>query len=330
MLLNKIISTTYQIVGRKFLKKNIVPVLCFHHIGGTPNIMFPPMNKDRFYALMRFYKQHFNLVNFSRLNKDNHAGEKPLLIITFDDGYTDFYHHALPVLQELQIPATLFVITNYASGIEKSSWTDRFNHVIHALYQEGRKTNLVFRDKNYIISSDAKKSFRNGLQLYFELLKIQNTERNEYIAHLTDRYKLPENGNNYLNWEQIKETLKSGIEIGSHTISHTPLTTIHNHSQLINEVRGSKEEIESRLNTKIHSFAFPNGQFNSEIIRISEEAGYKYLFTSEQCLFRYFPERNHYIIPRILISSDNFKKNIVKTLNMHKFFKNKDISDLST
>lgn len=34
-------------------------------------------------------------------------------IVTFDDGYECLYHHALPVLRELQVPATIFVPTAY-------------------------------------------------------------------------------------------------------------------------------------------------------------------------------------------------------------------------
>jgi len=34
--------------------------------------------------------------------------------ITFDDGYQDFYDHALPMLQRKGIPSAIFVMTDYA------------------------------------------------------------------------------------------------------------------------------------------------------------------------------------------------------------------------
>jgi peptidoglycan/xylan/chitin deacetylase (PgdA/CDA1 family) len=34
-------------------------------------------------------------------------------VVTFDDGYENVYHHAWPVLRELSIPATVFVVTSY-------------------------------------------------------------------------------------------------------------------------------------------------------------------------------------------------------------------------
>jgi peptidoglycan/xylan/chitin deacetylase (PgdA/CDA1 family) len=35
------------------------------------------------------------------------------VVITFDDGFRDFYTHALPILQEHQFPATMFVVSGF-------------------------------------------------------------------------------------------------------------------------------------------------------------------------------------------------------------------------
>src|SRR3990172_5351239 len=43
--------------------------------------------------------------------------------VTFDDGYRDLLEHALPVLKEYRIPATVFVVTD---GVGK---TDAWNEV---------------------------------------------------------------------------------------------------------------------------------------------------------------------------------------------------------
>ncbi len=37
--------------------------------------------------------------------------ERPV-VITFDDGYADFYHHALPVLKRYNFPATIYVVSD--------------------------------------------------------------------------------------------------------------------------------------------------------------------------------------------------------------------------
>lgn len=41
------------------------------------------------------------------------AAAKPLVAITFDDGFSGVHRHALPVLQQYRVPATLFLVTKY-------------------------------------------------------------------------------------------------------------------------------------------------------------------------------------------------------------------------
>ena len=36
-----------------------------------------------------------------------------MFVVTFDDGYDNIYHHAWPILKEMSIPATVFVVTDY-------------------------------------------------------------------------------------------------------------------------------------------------------------------------------------------------------------------------
>ncbi|MFN3652457.1 MAG: polysaccharide deacetylase family protein [Armatimonadota bacterium] len=40
------------------------------------------------------------------------SSRKPLVSLTFDDGYVNFFSHALPILRRYQMPATLFLVTD--------------------------------------------------------------------------------------------------------------------------------------------------------------------------------------------------------------------------
>ena len=42
--------------------------------------------------------------------------------VTFDDGYRDFIDHALPTLELLEIPATMFAVTGFLAGRATCSW----------------------------------------------------------------------------------------------------------------------------------------------------------------------------------------------------------------
>ena len=55
---------------------------------------------------------------------------KPVLI-TFDDGYADFLEHAVPVLVDLKMPATLFVVSGLVG--KTNAWDRRFGEPERAL-----------------------------------------------------------------------------------------------------------------------------------------------------------------------------------------------------
>jgi peptidoglycan/xylan/chitin deacetylase (PgdA/CDA1 family) len=92
-----------------------VTVIGYHSIddSGSP-ISFGPA---AFAQQMRFLRRHGYPVVPLRAVFDWLAGGKPVpenaVAITFDDGFASVRKHAWPVLQELKMPATVFVTTDY-------------------------------------------------------------------------------------------------------------------------------------------------------------------------------------------------------------------------
>ena len=48
-----------------------------------------------------------------------------VFVVTFDDGYDSIYHHAWPILKELSVPATVFVVTSFLDA-ERPFVSDRW------------------------------------------------------------------------------------------------------------------------------------------------------------------------------------------------------------
>lgn len=85
------------------------------------------------------------------------------------------------------------------------------------------------------------------------------------------------NANHKLRWEQIAEMLNSGHIIGSHTVTHRPLSQLSRH-ELTEELLRSKNELEDRTGMGIDYLALPYGISNQQVQELAVKAGYRKLF----------------------------------------------------
>ena len=67
------------------------------------------------------------------------------------------------------------------------------------------------------------------------------------------------------------------ITIASHTISH-PLLSRCNKTAMKRELEGSKQQLEELISKKVEMFAYPNGDYNSQVIQVVHDTGYKWVF----------------------------------------------------
>ena len=64
-----------------------------------------------------------------------------------------------------------------------------------------------------------------------------------------------------LSWTQAKDLADAGIELGAHTKTHPDLRRLTN-EQLMDELDGSRRELEDRLGQGVETFAYPYGSLN--------------------------------------------------------------------
>ena len=79
---------------------------------------------------------------------------------------------------------------------------------------------------------------------------------------------------NMLSWGEIKELAESGIEIGSHNMTHRVPIELSS-KELEEELRSSKKTLEDKLNISVISFSLPTGFFDKRVADLAREAGYK-------------------------------------------------------
>lgn len=107
------------------------PIFLYHHIRPFDrNLSKAELNltvwQDIFEEQLNFFnRQSFHSIDLKELYDYFHQG-KPLppkpYILTFDDGYEDFYQVAWPILRKYQIKATVFVITDFVGQSGYLTW----------------------------------------------------------------------------------------------------------------------------------------------------------------------------------------------------------------
>lgn len=107
-------STIARLPG--FRPDSRVVVLLYHSISDTT--AHASASLEMFRLHLEWLKAHCEVVPFDQILDHNAMTnhEKPVVAITFDDGYTDNYFNAFPLLAEYGLPATFFVSTGLIDG----------------------------------------------------------------------------------------------------------------------------------------------------------------------------------------------------------------------
>jgi peptidoglycan/xylan/chitin deacetylase (PgdA/CDA1 family) len=286
-----------------------------------PNISATPDMFDRQIAYM---KQNFDMVSASDFSAYlGGSGHLPshAAIITFDDGYSDNYTIAYPVLKKHGVSALIFITTDFV-GLSKPSFWD----VAACAFAHTEKTSAILPlTGEQTWSNDREK--HSVMMRWIEMLKtVPEAEKQEYARQLPVVLAVESAitlcQDVFMTWDQVREMGANGIEFGSHTLTHPIMTRIP-HEQVKRELVESKQLIEQEIGKPVVTFAYPNGgpeDFNPGIIAELRDAGYMMAFSLMPGYNRYPALRQDpYTIRRIFLShSDSFPRFVAKVNGIRK------------
>src|SRR5207247_10413954 len=82
-----------------------------------------------------------------------------------------------------------------------------------------------------------------------------------------------------LSGDQFSEMHRGGLSIGSHTRRHVLLTN-EAPGVTVDEIGGSRRDLERGLGAPVRYFAYPDGRFNSAVVSAVADAGYQLAVTA--------------------------------------------------
>jgi peptidoglycan/xylan/chitin deacetylase (PgdA/CDA1 family) len=247
----------------KRLKNRLFPgtiILLYHRV---INLKTDPqllaVSPEHFYEHMKCLKNNYNIISLDDLKRAMNSGKLPKksVVITFDDGYADNIYNAKPILEEFNIPATVFITTGM-TGTKKEFWWDELEHLmllseslpesltltindkIHSWKMESLSSSNSFDPEKYRqwnVTMNYSPTPRH--QAYRELCSLlrpmYHSTQQKVLNELTEWSELDENFRldyRALSADEILALTEDGlIEVGGHTQTHAMLASLSYQNQ---------------------------------------------------------------------------------------------------
>lgn len=152
-----------------------IPMLMYHNINDDYNIKdrTVEMSKNEFVSQMKAIKEEgYETISFYEyidyVNGKAELPEKPI-IITFDDGYLNNYTVAFPILKEMNMKATIFIITG-RMGMQNGVKYPHFT------WQQAKEM-----EESGLIDIESHTNFHNELDKISNLNVIYELRKSKYL-----------------------------------------------------------------------------------------------------------------------------------------------------
>jgi peptidoglycan/xylan/chitin deacetylase (PgdA/CDA1 family) len=231
---------------------------------------------------LRFLRHAANVVPLEPA-LDALANGRPLppraVAITFDDGYRDTLRLAAPLLVDLRLPATCFLVPDLLSGLTRAWW-----ELLAWALLRGTREVVSWEGRRLQLHGVTER--RAAAVTIAELLKRRPQRvRDEALAELVAACR-PEGDLDdralFLGWDGARELLRHGLSVASHSRRHTILSQETGAEQR-RDLAESRRALERELDVQVRLLAYPNGlrqDYDATTIEAARSAGYSYALTT--------------------------------------------------
>ncbi|ABS26810.1 polysaccharide deacetylase family protein [Anaeromyxobacter sp. Fw109-5] len=203
-------------------------------------------------------------------------------VVTFDDGYGDNHHVAMPVLAALKVPATFFVATGYI-GTRRRFPHDRLFASLTELSRRGIPIERAGLPGALQALLTACTEAGPAATLDRLIARLPHDRLTAIADALEARTGLAEqdlpDDTRAMTWDELAELRAAGMDVGGHTVNHAVLSNLPL-PEARREIAGCHEMIAERLGPPRH-FAYPNGYYTPAVRRAVAEAGFETGLTTE-------------------------------------------------
>jgi peptidoglycan/xylan/chitin deacetylase (PgdA/CDA1 family) len=227
------------------------------------------------------------------------AGGRPLppraCAISFDDGWRDNFEHALPELSRRGLPATVFLVSRRV-GTRGAFWPDEVARALAGLAPDAARAALAA-----LGTAPGGEPSEAAIR---HLKSLSEPARAEALARLREHLGAAadaEPERELLDWPEIEQMARAGIDFESHAASHALLPALAR-EEAARELAESLHALRERGHARHALLAYPNGSHDPCVRSLARAAGYRAAFTTERGLASFGADS--FALPRLGLHQD--------------------------
>jgi peptidoglycan/xylan/chitin deacetylase (PgdA/CDA1 family) len=214
-------------------------------------------SESEFRAQMKLLRRDYHPLRLDEVVENLKTGmpsPKRSVVITFDDGYTDNCEVAMPILDQLGIPATFYLTVDCIER-RKLPWPSRLRFAFRKTklpaWTDGSGNSwslrvLDSRERAYLASCD-------------DCCQLSGYPQENFVRGVEEQLQtaVPSNSSSLMmSYEQIRTLVQHGHIVGSHTMTHPNMAYVTEDEAKI-ELSESKQRLEQALQLPIRHFSYP-------------------------------------------------------------------------
>lgn len=222
--------------------------------------------------------------------------------LTFDDGTSDFYRKAFPLIQEFGFPVTLYLTTFY-SHYQRPVFDLMCSYVLW----KGRSKTLDLKSltgqdlKTDLSTNDSQEEALGQIHAFARRQKLSADEKDVFAASLAARLDvdygalLEQRVMHNLTADEVSRLAAGGIDIQLHTHRHrTPM----DRQLFLREIEDNRKSIQQTTGKNPTHFCYPSGVYDLRFLPWLKEAG---VVSGTTCEFGFASRSsNPLLLPRFL------------------------------
>lgn len=228
------------------------------------------IGQETFDGLLQWLSRHFDCMSLMELLESRGKPAckgRPRVALTFDDGWRDNALNAFPLLVKHQVPASIFLSTDYI-GSRQRFWWESVGETLWGSHGEAPRYRLIEQLRKlgrpmpvsyFLNAHPVARSLT--LARFLQSLKSLSPQALHLLTDACPTESLPQ----AMDWQQVRELEASGlVRFGPHGASHALLPFLDDES-LHQELQRSHDALLSGCRNPLPVYCYPNGDHDARV-----------------------------------------------------------------